>query len=63
MRLKIKVIRYLRSMGILKEPTRSYLYNGKRYPFYKAPIYSTSDGKLFIRTKELFNSVKFIKTI
>lgn len=63
LKLYIRLIKWMRSMGYLKQPKRSYLYKGQRLPFYKAPVHSTSSGKLFIKPEEMFNSVKFRKTI
>lgn len=62
-KIKIKAIRHMRGMGWLKEPPRSYLYNGRRYPYYQPPNYATSDGRLYFKEEEFFKSVKFIKTI
>jgi len=63
LKFKIKLIRYLRSLGYIPQPKRTYTYKGKTFPFYKAPTYATSEGKLYMKTKEFFQSVKFHKTI
>lgn len=62
-RLKISLIRWLRIIEILPQPKRTYTYNGKQYPFYKAPLHSTIEGKLFIDDNELLNSVMFHKIL
>ena len=63
LRLQIKLIRWLRRLGYLPKPKRTYTYNGKQYPFYKAPVHGTSEGALYIDDKELLNSVMFHKTL
>jgi hypothetical protein len=63
LRLKIKLIRWMRGLGYLHEPKRTYTYDGKQYQFYKAPVHGTTEGALYIDEKELLNSVMFHKTL
>lgn len=62
-RIWIKIIRYLRDNDWLKQPKRTYTYKGLKLSFYKAPPHGTSEGKLFMKKSEIFNSVKFWKTL
>jgi hypothetical protein len=53
----------MRSMGFMKEPKRSYLYKGNRYPFYYWPTHSTESGKLYTNPEEMLQSVSFWKQV
>jgi hypothetical protein len=63
LRFYIKCVKFARDRGWVKQPKRSYTYNGRTYSFYKWPCYGDSAGRLFCKQNEMFDSVHFWKTI